>query len=412
MAEENIQLPVSNMTGDRTNTNLYCFSGGVMLAKKRGSPYSLQDTYPVDTYVGDVECTQFDGYYYWSLEKQTNGFTIKKWELDSGILRQQDIFSYADDGHTLYDADSFAVDSYNSYLTSPGGVIGSNVLPVDDVDVFDIGDNVVIGPSSDGSFTGEYEKRVVSNKAGSSLILDLPLTKTFSTDDFVYTNRFFYVFNKYSPFDSSRGSMLQYRSSDGILNSYSATNMFGGVTASCFYEGRILFIKGNELILLNATTLNVYRHIAIDNLRDDRGNNIPIYAIWAYSDVLYRLQDIRVYYDGGAGDWAEESWSPYYHYTTDAIPTEFQAIVYFVNMWAYPNMIHAVADGVPTTTSNITITVLNQDRTPLSGRSVSLSATRGSLVPNSGTTNSDGQFVSVYNGTSHIEEVEITATVT
>lgn len=413
MAEENIQLPKPNMTGDRDNTNFYCFSGGVMIAKKRGSPYNLVATYPVDTYVSDnVPCVQFDGYYYWSLEPQTNGVTIKKWELDSGILIQRGIFSYSGNTQQKYDANSLAVDSYSDVLSGVGGIAGSNILGVSDVDLFDLGDAVVIGPSTNGSFVGEYEKRTVSSKTSSELILDLPLTKTFQNGDPIYTNRFFYLFNKYSPFDNSRGALLKYRSQDGILYSFHSSHMFADVTASCFYDGKILFIKGHELIFLTPSTLNIYRHLAIDNLRDDRANIVPIYSIWCYSGALYRLQDTRVYWDNGEEEWYEDDWSPYYHYISEAIPSITQALVYFVDLNVYPDFIHAIATGVPTATATVTVTVLNQDRTPLNNRSVSLSSTRGSLTPNSGSTDSNGQFVSTYNGTSDVEEVEITATVT
>ena len=413
MSGENIQLPKPNLTGDRDNTNFYCFSNGVMLVKKRGSPYNLVSTYPVDTYVSNnVLCTQFDGYYYWSLEPQTSGFTIKKWELDSGILRQRDIFSFSDTFQQKYGAYSFAVDSYSDILVGLAGIEGSSTLYVNDVSIFDIGDEVVIGPSSSGIYTGEYEKRTVSNKTSSALILDLPLTKSFSSGDYVYTNRFFYVFNRYSPYDLSKGALLKYRSSNGLLYSFHSSHTFAEVYSSCFYEGRILFIKGHELIFVTPSNLVLYRHLAIDNLRDDRADTVPIYSIWAHSGVLYRLQNIRVYWDDENDVWDEDAWSPYYHYISEAIPEITEALVYFVDLNVYPDFIHAVADGVPTTTAEVTVTVMNQDRVPLTGRYVLLSSSKGSLSPSSGITNSDGQLVSTYNGTSYIGEVEITATIT
>lgn len=413
MAEENVEFPKPNMTGDRGNTNLYCFSGGAMLAKERGSPFDLVATYPVDTYISDsVSCVQFDGYYYWSMEPQTNGVTIKKWEIDSGILRQRSVYSFADTTQQKYDSQSFAVDSYSDVLAGIAGTAGSSTLEVSDVDIFDLGDEIVIGPSTHSSYNGEYEKRTVANKSGSNLILDLPLTKSFMSGDPVYTNRFFYLFNKYSPYDESRGSLLKYRSEDGILYSFHSSHMFADVTASCFYDSKILFIKGHELIYLTPSSLTLYRHLAIDNLQTDRANINPIYALWVYSDTLYRLQGVRVYWDDINDIWEEDDWSPYYNYVDEAIPAVAQALVYFVNLDVYPDFIHAIATGVTTAESDVTVTVLNQDRTPLSGRSVVLTSTHGTLVPNNGLTDSDGQFTSTYNGTSDITEVEITATVT
>ncbi len=73
MSYENIELPAANFTGDRTNSNFYCFNGGIMLAKQRGSPYSLVASYPADRYLGDVVYTQFDGVYYWTMENRQMG---------------------------------------------------------------------------------------------------------------------------------------------------------------------------------------------------------------------------------------------------------------------------------------------------------------------------------------------------
>lgn len=413
MSGENVSFPAGNFSGDRTNTNFYSFSNGIMLAKQRTAPYSLVSSYPVNTYVsGSVDCVQFDGYYYWSLEDQTSGFTIKKWELDSGVLWQRGIYSFSGTSPVRYDSDCFIVDSYNDSVGSAGGSAGSLVLPVSDVSVFELGDNIVIGPSTHSSFSDEYEKRKVVGKTSSSLILDSALQKSFLQTDPIYTSRYFYIFNKYSPYDQSKGSLLKYNIETGNLYSYSSSHMFANIKASCFYEDYIYFIKGNEIIQLNPITMLVFRHFSIDNLKSDRANIVPIYGMWIYDDVLYRLQDTRVYYDDGIDEWAEEGWDPYYNYISEGVPTIYQTTVYFVKVDAYPRMIHAVATGIPTTESEITVTVFNQDRVPLSDRSVSVTSSRGSLSPNSGTTDSNGQFVCTYNGTSHVEEIEIQATVT
>ena len=410
MSEENIQLPSPNFTGDRDNTNFYCFSNGFMLVKQRGSPYALQATYPVNTYVGDVVCTQFDGYYYWSLERQTSGVTLKKWELSNGILYQRDIFSFATDLTTTYYANTFCLDQYST-ATSSSVSSGTYTIPVLSVDAFNVGDEIVIGPSTSAANIGEYETRTIANLTSSDIVVDLPLTLEFGSADPIYTTRYFYLFNNYSPYDSTKGSLLRYRVSDGSISSFSSSHLFGDVTASTFYDGYIVFIKGTELVYVSPDTLNVYRNLSISSLRSNRSDIIPIYAIWVYSDVLYRLQGLRVYYDGITEDWKEESWAPYYHYVSESVPGPLEAAVYFVEVKAHPVMLHAIADGVPTAESNIIVTVLNQDRTPLSGRAVTLTSSEGSLVPDNGTTDSNGQFTSVYSGTSSITEVEIKASV-
>jgi hypothetical protein len=404
----NINIPVGHMTGDRDNTNFYYFFGGVMKVSKRGSPYNVVATYPVNTYVGTVSCIQFDGYYYWSLEKQTNGYIIKKWELSSGILYQRAIFSYTSSAALRLDVDSFVVDSYNStldgYTTS-----GVTTIKVKNSSYFKIGDVVVIGTV----IVNESRSIVSKNDITNELYLDSPTINAYVNESGVYTSRYFFVFNKYSFYDQNSGSLLRYSCSNGSFVSYASSSVFADVKATCFYSGKILFVKGNEVIqyTVNPASVVLFRRTTINNLDTTRADIVPIYSIWLYSDVLYRLQNKRVYYTSEIKEWEEEDWGDYYNYISETFPTVFVSTVYFVEIKAYPMMVHAVSlPSVPTASVDVTVTVLNQDRTPLSGITVTLTSTKGTMVPSSGATDSNGRFTSVYNGTSYIGEVEITAT--
>lgn len=404
----NINIPVSHFTGDRTNTNFYYFSGGVMVARKRSSPYNVISTYPVDTYVGEVACAQFDGVYYWTLERSSSGFTVKKWELLSGILYQRNVFNYSTTPLFMCDATAFVVDSYNDSVRG-GYTRGAYTLQVNSAEVFNIGDTIVVGTVS------VHDDAVISGKSDdlNELYLSSPLSLDFSGGDGVYTTRYFYVFNRYGYGDKTRGSLIRYDFRDGTYVASSPDNTFADVTAACFYNDRVLFVKGHEVFQLNvsSTAITLFRRTTIDNLDVDRAGIVPIYAIWVYSDVLYRLQNKRVYYDTESSSWEEESWGDYYNYISEVFPTIFASTVYFVELKAYPIFIPAVSPpSIPTSTSNITVTVLNQDRTPLSGVSVALSTSEGTVVPSSGATDSNGQFFSTYNGTAAVTDVVITAT--
>jgi hypothetical protein len=409
MAYENIELPASNMTGDRTNSYFYCFNNGIMLVKQRGSPYSLIASFPTDRYLGDVVCTQFDGTHFWTMEKQLDGFVIQRWELVSSILRHRNVFSFTSAPGIKYDSDSFAIEYYGDELTVSANVGDTNVT-VADGDIFNIGDTIILGPSNVGSFLDLQESAVVTSKIDDVLYLSTPLTRAFSSGDGVYTTRYIYIFNKYSPYDESKGSLLKLEWDTGDLYSFSSNHMFGEVKASCFYDNRITFVKGHEIVQVNPDSMNVYKHFALDNLDTDRAGIVPIEALWIHSDVVYRLQNKYVFWNGSA--WDSESWGNYYNYVTSTFYTLATSVVYFVDVKADPDIIHAVAPGVPTTTSNITVTVLDQGRQPLDGRSVSMSSSIGSVVPSNGTTVSGGLFTCVYNGTSAEAEVDITAVVT
>ena len=392
MTHENINLNSPNMTGDRDNGYFYTFysdSGITSMYQHHknvpGNP--INNTYPTnEDIVNEVVCVQFDGYYYWTMERQTNGVTIKRWELVSNILYKRDVFSYSDNSSTTYDSYSFVVDSYSDSLDLQA-ILGAVEITVSDGDVFNIGDTVVIGPSTNGSFVGEYESVNITSKSGDVLTLSVPLTKSFGSADKIYIVRYFYLFNKYSPYDKSKGSLLKYVWDTGILEDYDSSHMFGDVKACCFYGGRLMFIKGNEVIFITPTTLSVFKYMSIENLDVNRADNVDIEALWVYSDVLYSLQSKYVYFDDGTSLWEEEDWAPKYNYVTSSLlPVNF-----FIELKAEPNIIHAISSpSIPSTTSNITVTVLDQYRIPIvGGVSVNFTTSHGSLVPNSGTTHSD-----------------------
>ena len=394
------------MASDRTNSYFYTASGGALYQKNKvnGNVVSL---FPANFTLGTVHSLQFDGVYYWTLERQTSGVLIRKWEIVSGILVQRSIFSYVSDAMIDYDAYSFSVDYVNTTLSAVA-YIGSSTVPVIDSSIFNVGDEVVLGPSTYSGYTDKKHIGTIVSKDATNIYLDVPLSYTFNVGNGVYCSRYFYLFNKYAPFTTSMGSLLRFNASSGVLTSFSSGTIFSDVKASCFYNDKILFVKGNELIYLSNGTMFLYRHMAIDNLGSDRATTLNTYAIVAHSDVLYSLRDRYVFYDSGVDEWDEEVWSSQYNYVSSSLLSQ----VYFIEVKATPDIIHVVSPpGVPTSTSDITIHVLDQYRVPLSGKTVNLSTDEGTVVPITGVTDSNGEITAVYNGTTTEKMVEITATV-
>jgi hypothetical protein len=330
MAYENVRFTTTNMAGDATVSYFYTVSGGV-LYKRNKTTGVVVSGFPPDYSIGEVSSLQFDGVYYWTLERQSGGFLIRKWEIVSSIIKQRSVFSYVSDVSIMYDSFSFSVDT--------------------------------------------------------------------STNCFC-------VFNKYSPYDVSKGALLKFDIDTGVLISYSSGSEFSDIRASCLYDGKILFVKGNEVIFINPDHLTFNKHMAIENLDINRADIVPIYAIFAYLDVLYSLQNKRIYYSGGS--WNSESWGSQYNYVSSSL----LPIVYFIELVAIPDIIHAISvPDVPTATSNIELTVLDQYRVPMSGKTVNFTTSIGSVSPISGITDTNGKISVVYSGTSNEGTAEIKATV-
>lgn len=409
MAYENVNMISPNMTGDRSNAYLYSFDriGNITVFRqyKKDSPNNpVNNTYPLDTDIGEVVCAQFDGYYYWSLERQTAGITIRKWELLSGILYLRASHSFGNTSMVSFDAYSFAVDSYSDSL-GLGASSGSNYIQVVDGSKFNIGDVIVLGPSTISGYIGKYESCNVIGKSGNILYLDDGLSSFFAAGNFVYTNRYFYIFNAHALYSLNKGCLLKYKSKTGVLDSFAPSGMFKGVRASCFINDKILFVQGNSAIYINASDLGVYRYMALDNLDYDRGSTLTTYALWAYSSALYSLRSKYVFYAGSTLDY--EDWAPKYNYVLSST----NPVVFFVSVKAEPDAIHAAAPGL-TPTSKIKVSVLDQYLSPVVGRAVALSSTGGAVSPSTGITSSDGEFYSTYTASSASGDVVIRATIT
>lgn len=406
MAYENVRFTAPNMSGDSANSYFYNVAGGVLYQKNKVTG-SIVSIFPPNAPLGTVSSLQFDGIYYWTLERQTGGVLIRKWEILNGILYQRSIFSYVSDAMIEYDSYSFSVDNISTTLSAVG-YIGSTSISVVDTSEFNVGDSIVLGPSTYTGYLDKIQTNTILSKSATTISLSTPLGYTFDSGDSIYCSRYFYLFNKYAPFDSSRGSLLRFRVLDGTLSSFSAGSVFGDVVASCFYNGKIMFVKGNEVISLNSGSMVVYKHMALDNLGVDRGETISTYALFAHSDILYCLRDRYVYYDGDWDTWEEEVWSSQYNFVSSSL----LPVVYFIEVKASPDIIHVVSSPViPTSTSNISVSVLDQYRVPLPGKTVSFASTQGTVVPSTGVTDSNGELTAVYNGTINEAKVEITATV-
>ncbi|HEC66279.1 MAG TPA: hypothetical protein ENI23_13400 [bacterium] len=415
MTYENIQITSRNLTGDRTNAYFYMFDSALQLFQQKDkSDGTTVASFPLSTSITKVYSAQFDGYYYWSLERfwsgtpdesDSTGFLIRRWEIVSGLMILRQGFSFVAAANLDYDASSFIVESYGDSL-STSALVGTRTVVVADGSIFMVGDTIIFGPSTYSGFVDDYETAVIDSISEETLTLSAPLISSYQSGDEVYTPRYLWVFNEHSPYNTMKASLLKLEWDTAQLRGYATSNMFSGVTASTFYNNRIMFVRGHEVTTINPSTMQVYQRMVIDNQDVTRSLPITTFAVWAYNNVVYRLQDRKVYYDGGFEVWKEELWDPLYSYVTSSeVPA-----VYFVELKAVPNIIHAVATpDVPTTNSEITVTVLDQFRTPLSGRSVTMSSTGGSLVPPSGSTDSDGQFTTTYNGTSFVGEVSITA---
>ncbi len=414
MSFENIEIQHGNFTIDRSGGTFYTVDhvAGTLIAKSPNAPPTpptIVQTYTLDllyTQINEVLSLQFDGYYYWTLEKPVpTGFRIRKWEIGTDdIVRIEQEWFFSSDAINKYDVNALAVEHYYDSLDNQE-VAGTTVFDVNDGDIIRAGDKIVVGPSTATGFVGLYGFTTVIGKVGNTLTVDIALGITFSPNDPITFTRDFYVFSDTAP-GNLLGAMYTFRAKDGFPQSFDVSNLYGKVRAATFFKNKVMFIRGNEIIWLNPDTKTIFKSQAIENSTENRAGIIDTFDLDGYSDTFYRLEQQHVYLDGS--DWQTEVWSPLYNYNTSGTIPD----VFFVSVKADPPILHRDATGVGAgdIDSAITVTVLDQFRTPVSGILINFASTHGPLAFVQRTTDNSGQAFNIYTATTSSAEVTITVT--
>lgn len=408
MVFENIQIEHGNFTLDDTATNFFSLDHDNQQLVEKTPAGGTAFVYLLDEPILEVQSLQHDGYYFWSLEKQgLAGFRVRKWELRiDNILYKESEFSFITGFVDKFDVNAMAVEHYADSFDN-GETSGTATFDVTDGSVIRIGDNLVLGPSTAVGFEGTFSFASIVNKVGDAITISPSLDRTFSPDDPITFSRSFFVFSDLAPAGLT-GALYKYRSSDGFPLSLSTSNLFNKVRGTTFFQSKLLFVRGGEIIWLNPTSQNIFKSQAIDNLDEDRGEYHTAFDLTGASNTIYRLEQQHVFADGGG--FSTEDWSPLFNYNTSgAVPA-----VYFVAVKAEPPIVHKSAAGVPAgeLVSNITVTVLDQFRTPVASRVVDLVSDGGALSSVQETTDTNGQIQVTYTASSTAGEFSVTATVT
>jgi hypothetical protein len=410
MVYENIQVEHGNLAIDRSGSSFYTMDHDSNVLIQKNSSGAVIFTYQLDTDVGEVAALKFDGYYYWSLERQgTAGFRIRKWEIGTNDLVELDTeFSYGADVVNTYDCHAFAVEYYKDTLSS-ALLVGGTTFTVTDGSVIRIGDRLVIGPSTAVGFTGLYEKATVINKVGNTITISSPSLVSFSPNEPIYFSRNFFVFSDTAAAGLS-GALYKFNAFSGLVQSVDINNLYNKVRGAVFFKNNVMFVRAGDVVWLNPASYSITKFQAIDNLTENRGEYIECQDLAGFSDTLYRLEQKKIFFDTGINQFDTEDWSPQFNYITSSTVPE----IYFVVLKADPPILPKSVAGIPAADlkSQITVEVFDQFRVPVFNRAVSLASTGGGVSPASGTTDVNGVFRSVYTANTTVGQITVTATVT
>jgi hypothetical protein len=407
MVYENIQIDTTNLTV--VGASFFTMDHTTLRLIEKNAAGDLIFSYFLDTGISQIYSLEFDGYYFWSLERSSGpGFKIKKWEIGtSELVNLVDEFQYVSDGVNNYDTYTMAVENYKD-TTSTTAIAGTNSFDVTDGSRISIGDEIVIGPSTHSSYEDSYSKTTVIGKSGNTVTVSPVLSASFNSSNNLSFSRSFYIFSDTAP-GSQSGALYKFATDSGNILALDTGNEYNKVRAATFFKDNVLFLRAGEVIWLDPDSVSISKSQAIDNLETSRATYYDTFDLSGESETLYRLEQKHVSYNDTTELWEEEDWSPLYNFNTSGT----SPVVYFVSIKAEPPILQKLVSGPPPedTKSSIKVIVLDQFRTPVSGVTVNFSSSAGAVLPLQDNTDANGEAESVYTADTTVGKVTITADV-
>jgi len=403
MALENIRAEDGNVCTDRTHSRVATFSTDEQaVLEKNKSTGAVEVSWPTDTLFTDVFSLEFDGYYWWTLERQDGAITVRKWEKDSGIFAKLvTTYSFSSEPVLPIDAQSMAIEYNTTTVDIPAGP-AVNILSVDDASNFILGDDLVIGPSTAGGYTDNYDKVTITNIDDNDIHFSPALSNRFNSGNAIYSPRAIWVVNDGGDVEDN-GSLIKYSAKTGALLAVDYHTLYKNVSAATYYQGKLLFVKGNQVFWVTPSSFSLFKVMAIDNLRSDRSSLSTVYDLYGYGDFIYRLQREATHMPSLS--WITETWSTYNLVSSTTVPE-----VYMIAVSVDRSVMHAVSPPVvPSNSSQVICYVYDQYFTPVFGKTVDFSADKGSLTSIQEVTDTNGFCTTVYNADTSLGLVTVTA---
>ena len=451
---ENIRIRDPNFTSD--GDYFYCLVKDAQVLQVKVDDGTVAFSYPCDTALeSDVNSLCWDGVYFWSLETKSGGggIIIRKWAIESFLLKQQAKYSFNDGSSHTYQANDMAVEHYcisvGDNNNGVGGyTVGMDVINVSDTSMMSPGDVLTFvrrrTPTQYRTSSVYVETAIVESVLSSTSV---ELTTAMSNDpwsdgkgfrgesaasgptdpdppDLIYITKYIWVLNDYAPGDSTKGALYKISAANGSnIVQYSGTQ-YKSIKGAGFYtkynvdgsypyiynttiynnEQYLLFVNGSSLLFYDVESLAVSKSIAIDNVKADAISTWDVYDLAVVGNEpnisLYRLQGGTTYGDPRS----DETWSSAYSYEK----TLLAPVVHSIAITASPTILPA--DGV--STSAITAVVKDQYNNVVSGKTVNWADDAGGrLSPVTSVTDTYGRATTTYTAVSTETDVKITAAV-
>ena len=415
MAYENIQVRKQNFTTE--DGYFYTFDHDQDNLVVKTDDGNTAFSYPLDTTISyEVVSLEYDGFNFWTLERKSDGFIIRRWQIHNYVCVLKNTFTYTNSPSHTYSSYAMTVEHYH-FAFSADEATGQNVLSTYDPEgiISNVGNKISsgmtvrLGPSSNPAYKGQYEEFSVVSATSDSITINGNTSIAYKSGDPITTYKYIWVFNDYNGTNGSEGAIYKFDAYTGSYITKYPGGEYKGIRSCTFAVipdglpnkvNSLCYVKGSNMLFKNVDTMSNYGSMAMDNIEQDDATIIPIYDLAIEHKNVYRLQRKATYY----GQTYTFSNNLYSYQLATLIP-----FVHSISLTADPAVIPADS-GV--SSSQITAIVKSQFLLPISGRIVTFSDddSVGYLSTTSTTTNSDGEAYTTYFSGDSAREVKITAT--
>lgn len=335
-----------------------------------GTQYTFNPTITQSVSVGALDYTgprslgasqMKNGLPFFTMERtSSSGCTIKHWLLDvtNGQVDIYNTITKTTSAPYYFNCYTMAIEYHHTTFAS-STTSGTGYVDVSSAAYMEVGDTLLLGPSTDTTNLDAYEYVDITSISGSYVYLTAsgitPTQYEYASSDKITFYKNIFLFSDTGQNNASdKGSLYQLNVKTGAIIDVQDSGLYSGVRAASWslaYE-KLAFVKSTNIIYLDTSVSgawDIFKSQNMANVNADRATVLPVYDLAFNGNDIYRLQDktTRV---NDAGLQSTTTWTTYnYHQDTLAPYTKN------IDISADP-------DGVVLNDEALTLTVVVRDQ--------------------------------------------------
>jgi len=338
MAYENVEFSCKNFCIFPIIGNFCSIDHNNDWMQVKNSSGDLIRTYNLDTNANEIKSIEYVGprdvgialnqlgefLPFFTLDRDNGEYFVKKWYLstDDSELKLQSTISGSTNAIDCYD---MAVEHYSTEFAS-ATTTGTGYITVDNVGKMEVGDILLLGPSSDMDNQYAFEYVEITSINGSDVYITTsgivpPIYEYDNTDLITYYKNIFLFSDIGQNGDLTMGSLYKIDPNDGSVLDVQYNGMYSDVRASAWSSAYqvVGMVKGSNLLYIDPNnSYQIQKSHTLTNIENDLVTIIPIYDLIFDSTTIYRLQN-KITLKDDSGDKTTTTWTTYnYHQDTTA----------------------------------------------------------------------------------------------